>query len=183
MHVVDAEALKRCMKERGFRSIDAMARALGVHRNTIHYYLRGHHIFPEAFERMLTLLKIEPQQILHRVHTRDQRPWLTMAPIFDTLHQTFPEATFVLFGSRARETATAYADWDLGVYARRKLPHATYRRIVDQAEELAEATPYMIQVVNLHRADPDFLARVAQDWQFVAGSWQDWIHLQQQVAT
>lgn len=102
--------------------------------------------------------------------------------LIDELHARFPEVTFVLFGSRAEGRARRYSDWDIGVYSREGVSHARYRAIVRAAREAMDATPYLVDVVNLNRAEPEFLLEIAKHWRFLTGWRRDWEELRRKAA-
>lgn len=183
MYIIDHKRFERALKERGFGSIGEFAKALGVHRNTIHHYLSGRGVLPSSVEKAIRLLNLRPQDILIDSEESDRLKILeVIAAVVDRLHMEFPGVSFVLFGSRARDANQKYSDWDLGAYSSGGLPHETYRKIVKLKNELSEDLPYFIDVVNLNRADGDFLMNVSKDWQFLTGNVSDWIALQRKAA-
>jgi len=114
--VLDTEVLARAIRDAGYGSVRAFADALGLHRNTVGNYLNGQTALPDALERMLIALQLEPRDVL-RLERRSRRvPGLEVAGLVDDLHRALPDAVYVLFGSRARGTAKRYSDFDLGVY-------------------------------------------------------------------
>lgn len=158
----------------------ALARALGIHRNTIHYYLSGHGVFPEKLEKILDQLSLHPAEILIRKKSTDN-PLVSIAPLVDRLQQKFSDAAFVLFGSRARKAARQYSDWDVGVYCQQGLTHERYRQMLREKEEWEERASYLIDVVNLNRADRDFLQSICEGWTFLGGNLGSWLELQKRV--
>lgn len=113
--VLDTEVLARAIRDAGYGSVRAFADALGLHRNTVGNYLNGQTALPDALERMLIALQLEPRDVL-RLERRSRRvPGLEVAGLVDDLHRALPDAVYVLFGSRARGTAKRYSDFDLGV--------------------------------------------------------------------
>lgn len=165
------------MHQQGYRSIGALARALGMHRNTIHYYLSGHGVFPEKLEKMLARLALRPADILVRKAESVANPLESIAPLVDLLQRKYPEAAFVLFGSRARNTARPYSDWDIGMYVRSGASHERYRMMRREKEEWEEQSPYFVDLSNLNRADDAFLRSAARGWVFLGGNLGSWIDL------
>lgn len=182
MHILDTSRFQRAMKEKGFRSISELAHHLGVHRNTIHYYLSGRPVFPANFERLLKVLDLKPEEILLEKGEGASLPLQEIAPLIDELQSDFPKVTFVLFGSRVRRRAHKYSDWDIGVFSKDGIPHALYRRIGQHMDDLVEDLPFMVDVVNLNLADNSFLREASKDWTFLAGQLKDWLELQRKVA-
>lgn len=181
MYIIDSERFQQALRERGYRSIGALAKALGIHRNTIHHHLSGNGVFPDGLERMLEALDLSPADIIIQ-REPGEHPLERIAPVIDALHASFPEVTFILFGSRARRNARKYSDWDVGVYASDGLAHERYRKIVQRADELAEGLPFDIDIVNFNHADEAFLAEASRGWRFLSGRLSDWYALQRKVA-
>lgn len=181
MFIVDPNRLYEAMKEKGFKTIGELAKYLGVHRNTIHHYLSGHGVFPENFEKIIETLGLKPADILVKKIQKEISPLEKIAPIVDDLHKNFPDVTFVLFGSRARGRAGKYSDWDIGVYSAKGLVHEEYRSIVRRKEDLIENLPFFVDIVNLNRADKDFLNDAGKGWIFLTGRCNDWVELQRKA--
>ena len=51
-----------------------------------------------------------------------------------------------------------------------------------RADDLSEDMPYMVEAVNLNRADAEFLRNASHGWQFLAGNVSDWVELERKVA-
>ena len=173
---------KKALKEKGYRSIGRLAKALGIHRNTIHHYLSGNGVFPENLEKILRALDLKPDSILIEKDTSGVWSLEPIASIIDKLRVEFPDITFVLFGSRPRGTAHKYSDWDIGVYSEGGLSHDLYRQVVRRTDDLVEDLPFFVDVVNLDRADKSFLREVSKNWIFLAGNVSGWVELQRKVA-
>lgn len=182
MHIIDANRFYEAMKNKGFKTLGELAGYLKIHRNTIHHYLSGHGIFPESFEKIISTLELKPDDILTNKIEKDLFPTEKIAPIVDRLHENFPDVTFVLFGSRARGSAAKYSDWDVGVYSSKGLTHEQYRNIAKLKDDLVENFPFFVDIVNLNRADANFLNAVRKDWIFLTGMCNDWIELQRKAA-
>jgi predicted nucleotidyltransferase len=182
MYVVDTKRFKQTLKNRGYGSIGELAEGLKIHRNTIHYYLSGHGVFPENFEKIIQALELKPHEILMEKSDEQLLSLEKIAPLVDNLHSEFPEATFILFGSRSKGTAGKYSDWDIGVTSKGKLSHETYRKIVRRKDELIEDLPYFVDLVNIDRADENFLKEISKHWLFLTGKFNDWIEIQRKAA-
>lgn len=182
MYILDSKRFHRVLKESGFRSIGKLAKSLGVHRNTIHYYLSGRGVFPEGLEKIIQALNLKPHDILIDEKGEFFDTLENIAPIIDRLQQEFPAVTFILFGSRSRGSPHKYSDWDIGVFSGSGLPHKIYRQIVRRKNDLAEDLPFFVEIVNFNRADSYFLHEASKDWKFLAGRLNDWIALQRKAA-
>lgn len=183
MYILDSQEFRRRLKEQGYPSIGALAKSLGIHRNTVYHYLSGNGVFPDALEKILLALKLEPTKALKQTGQTAVFKTEAIAPLIDRLHQAFPDVTFVLFGSRTRPKHHKYADWDIGVFSTEGLSHEAFLRIVFAKSELEEDSPYFIDLVNLNRAGKEFLSEISKDWMFLTGKRQDWIELNKKIVT
>jgi predicted nucleotidyltransferase len=182
MFIIETNRFLNALKAKGYRSIKDFAKHIGVHRNTIHYYLSGHRVFPANFEKILEALDLKPADILTQKRKFFHSPAAEIASLVDQLHLEFPNVTFVLFGSRVRGIAHKYSDWDIGVFSKDGLEHALYRRIVRRNDDMCADFPYLVEIINLNRADESFLREISKHWMFLSGRQQDWIDLQRRVA-
>lgn len=181
MHIVDSKIFKQALHKKGYRSIGELAKSLNIHRNTIHYYLSGHGVFPANFEKIITALDIKPRDILIEDKKDTSVPLEQIAPIVDQLSQKFPNVCFILFGSRSKKTAQKFSDWDIGVYSSEGLPHNAYRQIVRLTNDLVENLPICVDIVNLNQADDYFLQKASKYWIFLSGKLNAWVNLQKKV--
>jgi predicted nucleotidyltransferase len=181
MYVVDKAVIHDAMAQRGFKSVQSLASFLGVHRNTIHHYLSGRPILPSALERILEALDLRLEHAIVRTGEEPGADFEPIADLVDRLHALFPDVTFVLFGSRSRGKHARYADWDIGVYRAKGLSHSRYRSILLKLRDEEDSLPYYVDLVNLNRADGEFLSNLAKSWVFLTGSRRDWLHLQRKV--
>lgn len=179
--VLDTEALGRAIRDAGFGSVRAFADALGLHRNTVGNYLNGQTALPDALERMLVALQLEPGDVLRLERQVRQVPGLEVRDLVDELHRAMPDAAFVLFGSRARGTAKTDSDFDLGVHRAAGLAFTDYSRLIDRVEEWNEQNLHEAHLVDLVAADVDFVRRIADDMIFLAGSMGSWCALLQKA--
>lgn len=181
MHIISQSKFKDALKSKGYRSIDEFAKALGIHRNSIHYYLSGHGIFPKVVDKIISALGIRPLDIIVEKKDDSNLNIEGIADLVDALHKEFPDITFILFGSRVEGRASKYSDWDIGVFSSLGIEHATYRKIIQKKDEIAENSPYFIDIVNLNRAEPDFLQKISKHWLFLTGCVKDWLYLCRKV--
>lgn len=179
MYILDTKRFEEAMQRQGFASIGELARSLNIHRNTIHYYLSGHGVFPDKLEKLLARLSLQPADVLVQKKARDANSLSPIAPLIDQLQPQFPDAAFVLFGSRARNTARHYSDWDIGVYNQGGISHDQYRQMRRIKEDWEEHSPYMVDVTNLNRADEEFLKSASRGWIFLGGNLGSWLALNQ----
>ncbi len=181
MHIIDRNSFIRAMKSRGFKTIQAFADFVGVHRNTVHHYLSGAPVVPAKLEQLLEALDIPLVKAVVKVSPGNPVGIEAIAPIVDKLHNIFPSVTFVLFGSRARGEHTKYADWDIGAFSKDGLSHPEYRTMRISLSDECESFPFQVDLVNLNRADESFLKPIAKDWIFLAGRQSDWLALKERA--
>ena len=181
MYVIDPHALEKAMADNGYPTLQALADAMGVHRNTLHYYLKGQSIFPKAINDLLDRLNLSPAQAIRKKAVARHRVWSAIAPIVDRLTKEFPAVAWVMFGSRARGDERKYSDWDLGVFAKKGIEHRQYVNMRVRLAELMEATAYLADLTNLSVADREFYDTVASDLAYLGGSFTEWLALQERI--
>lgn len=180
--MIDSDKFYKALQEKGYPTLGALAKELKIHRNTIHYYLCGRSVFPEKLNKILVALELEPEEILLK---KESPRLLCLEPIAETVDQLkkeFPKLTFILFGSRAKATAHKYADWDLGVFSQKGIPHEIYRKVKRHLESIAEGSPFFMDLTNLNRADAEFLKNISRNWIFLGGMLKDWLALNKKAA-
>ncbi len=181
VYIIDKRLFNEGLKNKGYRTIGELAQALGLHRNTIHYYLSGHSVFPEALERIIDTIGLNFQDVIVKKE-EPISPVEAITPVIDRLQADFPNVAFVLFGSRAKGVSKKYSDWDIGVYRSGGLPHEVYREIVKKKNDLAEDLPFFIDIVNFNNADLPFLREAARGWSFLTGGMQSFLELKKRAA-
>jgi len=181
MYIISPTLFEKRFKKMGFKSIGQLAKQLGIHRNTIHYYLSGHSVFPQNLSHLFDLLDLKPHDILIKKEGTVSTPIKKIAPIINTLQRDFPGITFVLFGSRAKSKETPYSDFDIGIFSKKGIPHETYRLMRQNVGELEETFPYHIDLVNFNNADISFLKNALKGAIFLGGFLVDWTHLTEEV--
>lgn len=181
MFILNKARVLEAMEREGYPSLQALADTLGLHRNTLHYFLSGHRVLPESVERLLETLHLTPQDALQEKAVGPSTAEAQVDELVDTLHAELPNACFILFGSRASKKAKKYSDWDIGVFSRDGIPHETFRELLKIKNNLVEALPFLVDLVNLNRADATFLKNAAQGWQFLTGRRLDWAELQRKA--
>lgn len=182
MYIIDAEKFTKAAREKGYQSIAQLASSLGVHRNTVHYYLSGHGVFPSSLDKLLETLDLSPNEIIVKKKSENSSND-KIASLVDILHKEFPDVSFVLFGSRARGVAGKYSDWDIGVFSKEGLKHDVYRRVVRRKNDLVENFPFSVDIVNLNRTSEYFLQEASKGWTFLTGRVSDWIELKRKAAS
>ena len=181
MYVIDSTELERAMLANGYPTLQALADAMGVHRNTLHYYLKGQSVFPKAVSDLLDRLHLAPAQAIRKKATPRYEVWGVIAPVVDRLIEEFSDVAWVMFGSRARGDERKYSDWDLGVFARAGIEHRRYIKMRERLMALMEPTAYLADLTNLCVADRDFYDSVVTDLVYLGGSFSEWLALQERM--
>jgi len=173
--VLDPIKFQRAMERAGFQSVQQLALRLGIHRNTIQHFLSGASVFPNSITKILDLLRVEPNEIIGR----SQREYgiETVKDLVDAMLDMKNDMCVVLFGSRARGTQKRFSDFDLGVYAKNGIDHQQYLSLLACKEERSENLPVFVDLVNLNRADKNFMAGIVAEMCFIGGRLSDWLTL------
>lgn len=182
MYILNEKAFLSALKDRGFNSIQSLANELGMHRNTIHYYLSGKApVISEKLSAIIDRLGMDLRSAFTKKNGYDSSIHPSIVKIVDNIHQSFPSVSVVLFGSRSRKTAKKYSDYDLGIYSDDGINHNCYNKILNLKNDLEEESPYFVDVVNLNYADSEFLKEISKSWMFLAGRQKDWISLKRKI--
>lgn len=175
--ILDSEKVYFAMKERGYSSIEELANALGVHRNTIFPYLSGDRALPDCLDRLLFMLNLSPREALIPNYRTKKQYGLELSMLLSDLVQANPLCAFFLFGSRARGDFKKYSDYDLGVYSKNGLGFSEFSKLIDLAKKWEEDKHYDVNLTNFTLADAEFIMNVSRDWVFLGGDLASWVDL------
>lgn len=64
MHILDSIQLKKALNESHYKTIGNLAKALGVHRNSVSDYFNGKSIFSEVLEKLFEALRLSPRDLI-----------------------------------------------------------------------------------------------------------------------
>ena len=177
--VLNRDVIQSAMAKKRIRGLSDLARRTGVHRNTLGRFIyRQLPVLPDSIARVFEELSVSPGDALKRIG--DPSPSSTraiVAEIADKLLAKHHEAAYVLFGSRARNDARKYSDFDIGVFSKDGLPLEKYLSLLDIKGGFEEDQPWFFDLVNLNNADSEFLKNIGPDLQFLAGRHGDWLAL------
>ena len=153
--------------------ISSLSELLGkakVHRNTLHHYLTGKRaVVAEPLQRLARIVNVDSLSLLTS-DNQDQSDEQSLVQILKQQVNKEPSLAFVLLGSRAKGTASRYADWDVGLsLGKGGLSVESYLRIKGEVQEAVEAWPYQVDVVNLDLAPAWFLAGIDYEPHYLAG--------------
>jgi predicted nucleotidyltransferase len=182
MAELDKDFLVKSLKNKQIQSFTELARRTGLHRNTINHYLSGNSVFQQGFEKICNSVAISPLDMVKKPKAKDRIH--AIAPLIDLLHEKFPQMTFVLFGSRARGREKEFSDWDVGFYSTQPISHRQHLDMLKLKSEWLETSGLLVAVdlVNLNRADSDFLQACQDDFIFLTGKLKDWYALKEKAA-
>ncbi|MCB0318131.1 MAG: nucleotidyltransferase domain-containing protein [Bdellovibrionales bacterium] len=182
MYILNEAEFIIALKNKGFSSIQALADSLGMHRNTVHYYLSGKNsAIPDKLTELIDALDLDLKSALVKKESFKADIHPSIIRIIDEIHKAFPKVSVVFFGSRAKNTSKKYSDYDLGVYSDEGIKHRCYNQILNIKDDLEQDSPYFVDVVNLNSADLSFLKEISTSWKFMAGRQKDWISLKNKV--
>ena len=179
--ILNKDSFLATLRASSYRSMSALAAAIGVHRNSLSNYVNGGPVFPEVLERALLALQADPATMITRVTPAfDQSPRV-VAELTDRIARRDPMACVVLFGSRARGRHKRFSDFDIGVYSQKGIPFAMFSEMLSDVDDFNEASMHTAQLTNISEADRIFLREIGPDLKFLAGSNVAWNNLVDQV--
>ena len=173
---LDMTKLSALLNERGYQGgFSALAKKIGVHRNTIGHFSAGNSILPKSLQKLFELLNVDGREFIQ--FESDGYKIDSIAFVVDAIAKKYQDCCVVLFGSRARGTNKKFSDFDLGVFSSNGLDSNVFTALIDVVEKVTEDFPIIVQLVNLNRAEPEFLKAIAQDIKFLGGSMSNWLAL------
>jgi predicted nucleotidyltransferase len=175
--IIDKQRLQAAINASGFRTVSGLARALGLHRNSISSYLNGGSVFPEALERIFIALNLDPANVIRSVVRPPSSEELKIANLVDEVSKKAADCCVVLYGSRARGHYKPFSDYDLGVFAESPMSFETFSAMLSLVDDWNESNMQVVQLTDLSSADFDFLAHIGPDLRFIGGSRVAWTEL------
>jgi len=64
MFILDKFVFRKALAQKGYKSLDSLAKALGMHRNTIQYYLSGQPVISKKLTTVLEELELDPSDVI-----------------------------------------------------------------------------------------------------------------------
>lgn len=181
MYIVDKDTFQRAMRRYGYKSLSHLAKSLKLHRNTVQNYLAGQSVLTDSMEKLLFALKLTPAQLFIKDRVKEEIPFAAIASLIDDLSEKFPQITFILFGSRAAERQHKYSDYNIGVFSAAGIGFELFNKLLIEKDKLAEDLPFLVDLLNLNRADSLFLKNISSSWLFLSGKQQHWVALQKRA--
>lgn len=177
-YIINSSKIYTAMAEKGFKTIEELSLALGVHRNTISPYLNGTRALPDCLNRLLNILEIKASEAIIPSTQIKKQHGLDIAPLIEKMITLRPDICFILFGSRAKGNARKYSDYDIGVYSKTSLTFYEFSKLIDLTEDYKSNLHFDVNLTNFSLADDEFLKDVKSHWIFLGGNFASWIALQ-----
>ncbi len=176
------ERIRSRAGQKGYTGVAGLLRSLGLHRNTLNRYADGAGVLPRSVELVIEALQLPLADVIEKrrepLNSNSLEP---IAALIDQLNTRFPQYSFVLFGSRARTQARKYSDFDIGVVAPGALPFADFSQMLELKEEFETESSFFVDLVDLSRADKQFLESIAPEVKLLSGRYSDFSNLQKRV--
>ncbi len=180
-YCLDPKKFKKALLEAGYGNLSDFSSKSKIHRNTLQGLLAGREIFVSSFLMLAKQLQKNPLELLS---TKSSLPNIQhvdeLASILAQLSQKDKNLVIVLLGSRAREKANTYSDWDIGLFRYpNSLSGREYLRLKREVETLAEEQNVVrkIDLINLNQAPLWFLKELKNEALLLEGSKQAFLYL------
>jgi predicted nucleotidyltransferase len=178
MYVLNIPEISKALHNRGYRGLRPLLKRLGLHRNTLDRFIRGAPVLPSSVEKVLAALDLQLERALCNKESLQKLP---IDELVTNIHAAYPQVSIFLFGSRARNSARRYSDYDLGVYSSGGISLSQFLAILEHKERYEEVAPEKIDCVNLNQADKAFLSSITPDIRLLAGYERDMIELRERT--
>jgi len=180
MYVLNADRLRSTARQQGYTGLTSLLRLLGLSRSALQRFTEGAPVLPKSVAAVAEALDMPIEQVVVKVSAAFD---LSSVPVelASKLHRQFNSLSFFLFGSRARGQARKYSDFDLGVYSSAGVQFENYLELVKLKEQYEEESPYYFDLVDLTKADSEFVREISGDLRLLAGYYSDLMALKQRV--
>jgi predicted nucleotidyltransferase len=172
-YVLNKAVFNRHLAAAGCASLVEFSRKSGIHRNTINNYLKGKDVFSTAFSSLAEELKISPLELIESVSQFDVRldHIEEIGVLVARIVKVDDKIAVVLLGSRPKNSAKKYSDWDIGV-TRGSVPLTSreYLALKQIADDAADDLPRKVDIVSLDLAPEWFLQQIDYEPIFLSGN-------------
>jgi len=162
---LDPIRFKAKLQELGYSSTVQFGEKHHIHRNTIRQLLDGKSVFLSSVDTIAEALKTDPLQLIMPVSEvpTSIADYHEIAPLVGRLVSHDEKMAIFLLGSRAKQRARRYSDWDIAI-TRYPDPISgrEYLRLKEKVSEWSEDFPRMVDLINLDQAPLWFLNEVGQ---------------------
>lgn len=179
-YLLDQKKFKKRLLSLGYKNLSDFAAKNGIHRNTLNDLLNGKSVFSNAFEKIVEKLEMDPLELLiPKSRLALNIPHIDeIKSVVAALVKKNKKMAVVLIGSRSRQKAKPFSDWDLGLFSHAVPIGATdYFHCKRLAEELSEDLVRKVDVVNLNQAPLWFLENLKESCLFLDGDHDSFIYL------
>ena len=168
MELLDKNRLQRYLLASGIPSVLELSRRADLNKNTLLPYLQGRRgIYAEPISKIAAVLGIDPGDLCA---ARSSGNFFERAARF-LESRIGPDRCIVLFGSRSRNSAKPYSDFDLGIFSlNEKLSADRYLILKSDLEDHLDDEAYGADLQNLDQAPNWFLESIGNDLKLAAGS-------------
>src|SRR3989338_4929904 len=158
-YILNKEAFKKGLIERGYRGVADFAVQNRIHRNTLQKLLTGRPVFSMTFQLLVDILKVDPLALMTPVSEIKGIPHgEELRPVIGPLIRQDKKIAVVLIGSRASGKAKYYSDWDLGIVRYPEpITGIEYLQFKNKVEEMTDNLVRSVDLVNLNQAPAWFL--------------------------
>lgn len=162
----------------GIGSLSELARKAGVHRSTLNHLLLGERSpISDSLVRIAAVLKTSPLELLGHKYADEDENLKYLQEQLSLLVANYSELAMVLIGSRAKNKATKFSDWDIGITAgKKKIDTDLYLNIKEKILSLLDSWSYSVDVINLDSAPEWFLEEMNYSPVFLAGNKQSFAY-------
>lgn len=179
-YILNEKLFQYRLRQKGYKNILDFAKQTKIHRNTISLYLKGKGIFSNSFERIASVLEIDPLELAIPVSdtSASVQELDKIRPVIALLTQHDEKIAVVLLGSRAKGKNRRFSDWDIGIL--RSTPHVSgieFLELKSAVSELSEDLPYNIDLINLDKAPRWFFEKMNYEPIFLDGDKQNFMYL------
>lgn len=175
-YCLDAEKMNNLLRKRGFASLAEFARTHRLNRATLHHYIKGQGgPFPESYYAICNALKADPLSLLVPVTEVQLANISEMMPIIKNICLADEKVAVGLLGSRARDKARKYSDWDIGITrGSNPLGGVEFLRLKRHADEAIDRLAREVDILNLDAAPDWFLRGIDYTPVYLAGDTNAW---------
>lgn len=177
---LDVKILKKKLSEQGYKSVSEFAVKTGLHRNTLQNLLSGKNVFTSSMDTLTSHLNTDPLELIipqsplsFRIKHIEE-----LKNIVGSLVKQDKKLVVVLLGSRAKQKAKEYSDWDLGVFKYpTPLSGLEYLKLKRMVDEKSENLVRKVDLVNLNQAPAWFFEEIDKNILYLDGHHEAYTYL------
>lgn len=168
---IDRRKFEALLKSRRL-GLSSFAASCGISRQSLYNMFEGRSIFSTTFEKVLSTLDVDFDQITSRAPAIGDIFARAPASIQKTaavIHEFAAnnKADLFLIGSRAKGKEGVRADWDFGIFFPSPRGRKNFVRLKTRVEDIS--FPHRVDIADLNEAPEWFLSSVSKDAIRMAG--------------